>query len=337
MNRILALIIIVLMVFAFGCAKNSQDNNSADHGHTEEDFIDPAVFSNLGVFVIDGSYSELRDDGKMHWKAGANAGDTFEWTGESREAVRAYDGATRNFYRAYSNGQELWVHDYFIAGPAVPAVIVNDDAVLYTKPDLSSVARSGIVTLPKYTIVAMLNDEDLTDDFIPVAAFLSLALPAERWVRLKDITWEPASVGTVKLARVASVTKNAAARTELLKNAMEMAEGGSSFGYVPSSVNYNPALFELEMTGNLEQLNSHMPYVIVSHDTVNKREMPSVDSAAKGTLSQGDLFMVLYKTKQTIELEAPDGESEKPKGVWLGADEGYWVFSAYAAETDYPY
>ena len=334
MNRKWVLLLLAVLLFIFGCTKTAKDNGSSGHLHdAEEELIDPSDFSSLGVFVLEGSYSELRDDGKMYWKAGANAGDTADWTGEAREAIRSYDGEKRNFYKVYLNGQELWVQDYFIAGPAVPAVIVNDETVLYTKPDLSSVARSGTVTLPKYSIVGMLHDDDLTDDFIPIAAFVNLAVPGERWVRVRDISWDPNSVGAVKLARVAAVTKNPSAHKELLKNAMEMAINGKSFADVPSLVNHDPALFELELTNNLERLSSPQQYVAAFTDTVNKRDLPSLNSNVTGSLSEGERFLVYYKTKQFLVLDAPEGETEKPKGVWLGTDDGYWVFSAYAAEA----
>ncbi|MDR0475434.1 MAG: hypothetical protein LBH43_17395 [Treponema sp.] len=328
--KFLSLLFAVLFA-VFSCSKPALNEDAPELNLSEEvEYIDPSNYASLGVFVIDGSFSELKDDGKMYWKAGANAGDTAEWTGETKEAVRSYDGATRTFYKVYFNDQELWVQDYYITGPAVPAVIINDEVVLYTKPDLSSVARTGIVTLPKYSIVGMLQNASINGDFIPVAAFLNLAVPGERWVKAKDVTWDPSSVGAVKLARIASITKNPAAHKELLKNAMEMAENGTSFNYIPASVNYNPALFELEITNNIERFDSPVAYMAVLSDKVNKRDLPSADSNVIGTLSEGETFWVTVKTKQVLVLEAPEGETEKPKGIWLGTEEGYWVFSAYA-------
>jgi hypothetical protein len=312
-------------------AQNEAEQNSAEQTVEETENVEESEALALppeGVFVIDGSLSELRADGKMHWKSNFNAGDTVGWTGEKKEAVRAYDGQTRTFYRVKADG-DYWVHDYFIAGPAMPAVITGAETVLYTKPEPAAVARSGIVTLPKYTLIAMFQDTNVDDVYMPVAVHLGGALPETRYVKIEDISWVSADVNTVKLARIASFTKNPAARRELQSTAMELAGQSASFSHVAEEVQYDSVLFELEMTNNLESVGAELEYMVTS-ETLNIRELPSLDAATTGAMKQGDLFWVTARSKNEVTLEAGEGETEKPKGVWLRLGEGHWVFSAFA-------
>ncbi|MCL1815481.1 MAG: hypothetical protein FWG27_06665 [Treponema sp.] len=302
----------------FGCSKTARQDETPG----AEEAVLELTENPQGVFVIDGSLSEFKD-GKMQWKANMYAGDTVGWTGEKMEAVRAYDGATRTFYRVEANG-EYWVHDYYIAGPAVPAVICSAETVLYTRPDPGSVARTGTVTLPKYTIVAMLPDDNYTDDFIPVAAFVNLGQPGERWVKIKNISWDPNDVNAVKITRAAAVVKNPVSHKELLENAIKMIAESSSF----NNMQNDPALFELEVTNNLELLTEWKDYTVIS-DWVNVRELPTINSNAAGRLNRGDIVMITAASKEVITLESAGEGTEKVSGIWLRTDQGTWVFSAY--------
>ena len=315
-----------LLLIIFGCTKPAESNDVPGSVHSEEEeYIEPVNSMAQGVFVIDGSLTELKDDGKMHWKISLNAGETVDWTGELMEAVRAYDGATRKFYKVYFNGEELWAHDYYIYGPAVPAVIVSEETVLYTKPDLGSVAKSGIVTLPKYTIVAMVHDEKPVGDFMMVAAFLSLGVPGERWIKSNDISWDVNDVAVIKYARSAAATKVPASRKELFKNAMETASNGRRLNGLPLRFNFDPGLFELEITNNLQEISAGEEY-IVGDEAINKRDMPSLNSNIVGQFKPGDVITVTARSKNSVKLEVED---EEINGVWLRTIEGDWVFSYY--------
>ena len=335
MNKKLIMLIIAVLVIVLSCSKPAKTENSITQtGNENEESIDFPGDAPLGVFLIDGHYCFENDAGRMVFKAYLNAGDTVNWTDEKKDAVRDYDGVTRTYYRVELQNPKketevYWVHDYYIAGPAVPAVITSADAVLYTKPDLSSVARSGTVTLPKYTIVAMTEDDDLADDFIPIAAQRPNGRVEGRYVRLKDISWDTNDIGGVKLAQTASVTTIPAARRELLENAMEMISKGKNLNGIPLSVDYNPALVELELTNNLELLDNMVEYAVTA-ETVNKRELPGTAGNSTGTMAQGQTFWVKARTKNEITLNIPGEEDENPKGLWLLTEEGNWVFSAYA-------
>jgi hypothetical protein len=250
--------------------------------------------------VLDGSLNEIREDGKVYWKASVSAGDTTGWTGEKQELQYA-NGNKRTFYRVLSDGAEYWVQEYFIAGPAVPAVITGEETVLYTKPEPSAVSRTGIVTLPGFTLVAMLDDDNLTDDFIRIAAFLSDVRPIERYVKIKDISWDQNDVGGVKLARIAAVTKNPAAHKELLKNAMEMLGKGKSLYGVPETLNYEPDLFELKVTNNLELVSNGETYYTVQNQ-VNVRDLPTINSNVVEKLPLSKPVFIVAKSKKEEKL-----------------------------------
>jgi len=308
-----------------GCTRKKE----AEPNNPEEILIsnDPTVA--LGVILTEASLMELKADGKMNWKANLNAGDTVIWKDEKKDAPRAYDGQVRTFYRVEMDG-DYWVQDYAIAGPAKPAVITADETILYTKPDITSVARRGNITVPKYALVAVSDKFVESNQFVMINARLEgTSDPSinELYVKTDNISMDVNDIGAVKLARIASLTKNAAARKELLKNAMTLAEGSRRFNNVAAALNDDPALFELELTDNLDRLDIQGNYVVTT-DTVNKREFPSVDSKVTGTLSYGDTIWVSLRTKKTVSLPAAE-EGEPPvKGRWLRTEDGSWVFSA---------
>jgi hypothetical protein len=316
-------------VLFFGCSKPAQ-NPGVPSQEDAEAFVLYEKGQELGVLLTEASLMLLREDGKMEWKANLNAGDTVVWKDEKKDAVRAYDGVTRTFYRVEMEG-DYWVQDYAIAGPAVPAVITADETVLYTKPDLTSVARRGSISIPKYTLVALLDDNDPTDQFVKITARVEGAANpsiSELYVKLENISSDYNDVGCAKLARIASLTTNPASRKELLKNAIQMAEKGSRFYHVAGGLNDDPALFELELTDNLERLDNQVHYRVTS-DTVNIRDLPSVNSNVTGTMTEGDDFWVSLRTKREISLPAAEEGADPIKGRWLRTENGNWVFSAY--------
>jgi len=315
-----------------GCTKKKEAEPTVEQ---EEILIsnDPAV--ELGIILTEASLMELKEDGKMYWKANLNAADTVIWKNEQKDAPRSFDGQVRTFYRVEMDG-DYWVQDYAIAGPAKPAVITTDETILYTKPDITAVAKRGNITVPKYALVAVLDKFVESNQFVMISARLEGAGDpsiSELYVKAENVSMNNDDVGAVKLARIASVTKNASARKELLKNAMKLAEGSKSFNSIAAGLNDDLALFELELTDNLDRLDVQGNYVVTA-DSVNKREFPSVDGTVAGTMSYGDVFWVSLRTKKTVSLPSPE-EGEPPlKGRWLRTEDGRWVFSAFVSLLD---
>jgi hypothetical protein len=332
-KQILRLLILTVVFFICACSRSDKPaQKEKDLNEELESLIitESAMETEMGVILTEASLLELREDGKMYWKANINAGDTVIWKNEEKSAVRAYDGLTRTFYRVDADG-DYWVQDYAIAGPAIPAVIVSDETVLYTKPDLTSVARRGAITVPRYTLVAMLTDDAPSGQFVKISARVEgSANPSisELYVKTENISSDYNDVGCVKLARIASGIKNPAARKELLRNAMELAYKGKRFNQTPAELSDDPALFELELTDNLERLDGQVNYM-VTEEKVNMRDLPSVDSNAAGTMTQGDDFWVSFRTKREILLPPAEEGAEPVKGRWLRTESGLWVFSAY--------
>jgi len=336
-KQILWCLVLTAVFFVCACSKSNKPVQKEDTQNEEtesQDITEPVTETEMGVILTEASLMELREDGKMYWKANINAGDTVEWKNEEKSAVRAYDGLTRTFFRVDANG-DYWVQDYAIAGPAIPAVIVSDETVLYTKPDITSVARRGAITIPKFALVAMLADDAPSGQFVKISARVEgSANPSisELYVKTENISSDYNDVGCVKLARIASGTKNPAARKELLKNAMELAYRGNKFNQTPAELSDDPALFELELTDNLERLDGQVNYIVTA-DKVNMRDLPSVNSNVAGTMSEGDDFWVSFRTKNETSLPAAEEGAEPVKGRWLRTESGLWVFSAYTAPS----
>jgi hypothetical protein len=325
------LLVLTGVFFVCDCSKSGKPVQEEDAQNEElESLVISEPAAELGVILTEASLLELRDDGKMYWKSNISAGDTVVWKNEEKSAVRAYDGLTRTFYRVDADG-DYWVQDYAIAGPAVPAVIVADDTVLYSKPDLTSVARKGAITVPKYALVAMLADDAPSGQFVKISARVEGSgnpSISELYVKIENISSDYNDVSCVKLARIAAGTKNPAARKELLKNAMEIAYKGRQLNQAPAGLSEDPSLFELELTDNLERLDGQMNYLVTT-EKVNMRDMPSVDSNVAGTMIHGDDFWVSFRTKKEVSLPAAEEGAEPIKGCWLRTENGLWIFSAY--------
>lgn len=297
--------------------------------------VEEAFKQPLGVILTEASLQELRDDGKMYWKANLSAGDTAVWKDEKMNAVRSYDNLRRDFYRVDFDG-DYWVQDYAIAGPAEPAVIVADDTLLYTRPEPTAVVRTGNVSIPRYSLVALLPDEDISDDYVKITARLegtSNPPVNDRYVKAQNVSTDINDVGAVKLVRIASAAGNPVVRAELVRNALDFARKSLFLNQAAANHNYDPVFFELELMGNLERLASEERYMVTA-DTVNVRETPSVAAKAVTALSQGTTVWITAKTKRTVTLTAPEGE-EAPKGVWCKTGDGGWIFGAYIVPVSY--
>ena len=334
-NQFLALFLAGLF-FIFGCTKTAEKQEAAPPPEEEFEALiipDPAVPQ--GVLVIDGSL-QFFENAKMNFKAYISAGETVEWTGEKKDAILAYDGKQRTFCRVIAEltkgtKEEFWVQQYYIYGPAKPAVITNADAVLYNSPDPGAVDRIGKVTLPKYAFVAMRQDDDLTDDFIPIAAQLGLAAPTERWVKIKDLSWDTNVVQGIKLARKAASQPNVAARRQMLSDAMDTMGKGSLV--IPPLVRSDAALFELEFAGNLELLTEQKRYM-VNTDSVNVRDFPSINSNVVDQYNSGRTVTITARSKNKTTIKATVEGEEDMTGNWFRTDTGGWIFSYFLSSYD---
>ncbi|MBO4320351.1 MAG: hypothetical protein J5857_07770 [Treponema sp.] len=70
------------------------------------------------------------------------------------------DGAKKNFIHVYYDNEEYYVRDYAVAVNAAPAVVTNESAYIYTKPNLANLGKS---TVPDLTIVAVFSG-DIPED-----------------------------------------------------------------------------------------------------------------------------------------------------------------------------
>ncbi|MDR2314464.1 MAG: hypothetical protein LBE02_08010 [Spirochaetaceae bacterium] len=323
----MAIVLLSTVIFLVpSCSKPKPDAETlAPEGEVPEE---PAESALHGVLLTDTGLWEVRADGKIYWKSQLNAGDTVIWTGEQRDYRRNYDNAQRTFYRVNAEG-DYWVQDYAIAGPAEPGVIVTTDTILYTRPEITSVVRTGNITLPQYSLVAIFPDDNPADEFIKISARLEgTANPPvpERYIKIQNVSMDLNDIRCIKLARMAALAENPLVKGELLKNALALARESRHFSQIALGAEFDPVFFELAVTNNLEQLINGASYMITA-DTVNIRDIPSLSGTVKGTLRQGDTVWIIAKTKQEVSLDAPEGE-EKPKGVWYRAENG-WLFSAY--------
>ena len=71
------------------------------------------------------------------------------------------DGAKKDFIHVFYDGEEYYVRDYALAVDAVPAVVTNSSAYIYTKPNLAYMGRNIV---PEFTIVAAFSEKIPEDE-----------------------------------------------------------------------------------------------------------------------------------------------------------------------------
>jgi hypothetical protein len=237
------------------------------------------------------------------------AGDMVGWKDEYKEKV-ARKGYTdpRNFYRVDLDGEDLWVQEYAIAGPgAVPGVIVGDDTVLYTRPDLTALASWGLLSLPHYTIVAVFPEMD-AEQFTGISAYLDNGGPVKQlYVKRQNVTTDPSDVKAMQLYQLAMATTIGIRRRELLKNALEIS---SSFNFFISQ-----AMEELEGYTSISERFA------VTEDNVNIRDRPDVDGEKTGSLSKDTVVTAQGRSNSRWQAA---GKTD----YWYLIDNG-WVFGAF--------
>jgi hypothetical protein len=263
----------------------------------------------VGVIISTAYLWELRNDGLMYSANKVrNTGDTVGWKDELIKAKRQTDNVERDFYHIDSDGEDLWVQSYAIAGPdAVPGVVLAENAVLYTRADLAAPASGSILSLPQYTIGAVFPGMD-SDQFTGISVYLdTVGTVNKRYIKRQNISADPSDVKSMQLYQLALATTIGIRRRELLNNALEMS---GSFGSL-----IDGALAEIETTVEISETFT------VTDDAVSIRERADVESERLGALSKDDIVTAFERTFARWQA---GGKTD----YWYRIDDG-WVFGAY--------
>jgi hypothetical protein len=277
--------------------------------------------------------------GKMAYSAAAGLGETVTvfmvpdsagmLVPEKKSAVRASDNETRDFYHilALDDQKEYWIQNLFLAPNAKPAVVLSDNAMLYSKPDLAAVARNGVI-LPKYSVVGLHaeNAANASNDFYCVSAYIdTLASPSvvEMYIKADTLTVDSADVRVIQLYQTALASANETVKKEILTNALSL--GGAFSSLVSRTLD--------EMSGKsaftIVRDAIDAGYIIYSDDgaPVNARDAP-------GTTGTNVLFALedradISISDYTEETDTIGGSTARWYKVADSDGREGWVFGAF--------
>ena len=183
MKKVSILLFLSLLFLIPACKKdNAQQNVQASDTQAEdwntaaEESAPPAraVPTMKGVMISGWYYDPVyNDDGSLKTMAasfeaivGTEVGvyGTFDPSDENNgaEVIKdvLIDGAKKDFIHVLYDNEEYYVRDYAVAVNAVSAVVTNESAYLYTKPNLANLGKN---TVPDLTIVAVFS-ADIPED-----------------------------------------------------------------------------------------------------------------------------------------------------------------------------
>lgn len=141
----------------------------------------------INSVMIAGGYWRLTDEDTMKWVEYAVPGTRVQAYGSTdpasgdraetkRQVVRTTDNQKRDFIHIQFDGHDYWAQDYSIVVDATPAVVVGNNAYLFTKPSPDAM---GDKKLDVGTVVGVLNDgvdaasSPYADKYVKASAYVN--------------------------------------------------------------------------------------------------------------------------------------------------------------------
>lgn len=255
----------------------------------------------------------------MKYKAPGTIGELVEWNDTVKNAVRDSDKQEREFAKITTSDGTLWIQTVFVAGEAIPGVIIGEETVLYSKPDAA--APTG-TTIPKFTIVGVHPAKE-SGNFAAVSAYIEGAkspVVTERFIKKENLITSSQDVRAMQLLQIAKAEKGEVVKKELLKSALET---NSSFtDLIQAELDaLDPAKQEPIAT------ESASGTYTATADKVNVRDNPNAVSSS--VLAQLAKDQAVTITEKTVEPSDVNGVS----GYWYKiAEPAGWVFSSFLTE-----
>jgi hypothetical protein len=130
------------------------------------------------------------------------------------------DGKDYMFWRYEAKDGDAYLLQWAVADNAIPAAVVAEGVVLYTKPALDAVDTRGR-KIPQYSIVALHSSEG-DNGFVCVSASLPQLAVDRVFVKGEYVTREYEDVQVLQLYTKALATENETVKEELLSNAWDL-------------------------------------------------------------------------------------------------------------------
>ena len=182
MKKLWVYVFAALLVLT-GC-KEKNNSQTAQQAEAQESL--PAAVPQVAMIksvMIAGGYwrlvTEGADEGKMKWVEYAVPGTQVQAYGNpdpsssddlveiKRQVPRSTDGAKRDFIHITFEGHDYWAQDYSIVVDAVPGVVMDGNAYIFTQPSPDAM---GDKKMDIGTVVGVLNNGTKKSDSFPYAA-----------------------------------------------------------------------------------------------------------------------------------------------------------------------
>jgi hypothetical protein len=243
-----------------------------------------------------------------------NKGDVVGWKNELKTATRSTDKASREYARVEFDGKDYWVQSVFAVGDAVPAVIIGEESVRYSRADLRSPNPNGL-TIPRYTLVAVHPGQE-SGLFIGVSAYLEgerAVLIKNEFIKKENVSTGKADVDGMQLYTLAREAKTDVSKRELLRSALG---AGSRFNDL-----IEEELYAAEHRGE-EPVDPYDTVVVRGGATVYDR--PTIKGRNLDLAAVNSRVRVLARTIREERLNSGDSarwyKIEDPNG---------WIFGSY--------
>jgi hypothetical protein len=221
MNKKFICALLSIAVICASCSKPPAPPEGGDTAAASDEGASPETKAS-GVVITKASLWELQSDNTLKWAKNANAGDVVEWTGRTGKYVDSYSKKENDYYNVFAGG-DYWIRTYAAAGPAIPAVVISPDAVVYDQPNLKSTTTRKNKTVRENTIIAVTSTED---NFIQFSAYYVIDeayyVFSDLWLKRENISTDPSDVEGISLYQIALETEDPVVRKELLTNALSV-------------------------------------------------------------------------------------------------------------------
>jgi hypothetical protein len=337
----------LMIVFMVSCTEKGAENGS--------NFIDPVSEPEMimvpSVVLYDTAAKWAEDEnGNMDYRKDSESGEIVQvfmipdpadantLIPEKKEAVRLSDNEKREFYHIMAEGEPFWIQDVFVGVDAVPGIVLQDNAFLYSKPEIAAMYTDAR-KLPQYFTLAVHTAES-NSDFACISAYVfdfNNPVIDKQFIKREMVTTDALDHQVYRLYEIAESNSNETVKREILNDALPM---GSKFNYlVVEALDRLSAAVDSNDYGNftVAPYNEDGSFVAIDNEengNINVRDKP-------GTADSETLFSLpsdtsINITAMTNEIESIDGHDYPWYQITVPSMENRegWIFGKYISEDD---
>jgi len=265
-------------------------------------------------------------DGKAVYKEASFLGEKLEVLSAETQTAQI-DGRDYNFVHVQRLGaSEGWILNYNFAIGGTPAVVLNDESVLYKTPQ--NVAATGAVLNRAQFVV--LRPETESGNFVQVCAYDADTkayygdeiehIRFIRYLKTSDVSTADADVQTAILLHTARVAENETRKKALLQSALSDYPSSAFSGEIDELL--NPPLAQKET----QEVDLSL---YIAEPDINVRDQPDEKNGnVIEVLQTGSSLSISEETVQEYTIG-----SKTAKWYHISSPLDGWVFGAFLSDT----